>query len=247
MQLHLPCSRHPARTRAVTWRRLALLPFIAVLAPCASAQLDITGSVAVQSEYRYRGQNPGKGGAVPQATVNIDTDRGWYGGAFASAMTIGDLDGYKLQGYAGYAQRLRSGGSWELGCSGITYTQAHGNDFSECYGGLNVERGSARLYYSPKYLGYDARVLYGELNAFYPVHPRFNLVGHIGLLRNLSGGYFPGIPASSRYDVRIGIGIPFGRYTLQVAREHVQDDGRRYTMYPVHPPRQWSLGLSYAF
>ncbi|MET0265216.1 MAG: TorF family putative porin [Duganella sp.] len=234
----------PARTA------LALLALLLTMAPGqarAQAQVDITGSVALQSEYRYRGQNPGHSNAVPQATINLDTDRGWYGGAFASAMTIGDLRGYKLQGYAGYAQRMRAGGSWELGCSRITYTQAHENDFSECYGGINVERGSARLYYSPQYLGYPARVVYGEINAFYPVHPRFNLVGHVGLMHNLSGGFFPGIPSDSRYDLRVGVGIPFGNWTLQIAREYVQDDGRRYTMYPVHPPRQWSMGLSYAF
>ncbi|WP_229205816.1 TorF family putative porin [Duganella sp. Leaf126] len=213
----------------------------------ALAQLDVTGSVAVQSEYRYRGQNPGEYGLTPQATINVDTDRGWYGGGFASAITVGDVRGYKLQGYAGYARRLQSGGSWELGCSHINYTQAHENNFNECYAGLSFERGSTRLYYAPRYLGYDARVLYGEINAFYPVHPRFNLVGHLGLLHNLSGGFFPGIPDAWRYDARIGVGIPFGRATLQLAREHVQDDGRRYTMYPVHPPRRWSWGLSYAF
>ena len=213
----------------------------------ARAQADISGSVALQSEYRYRGQNPGKGGAVPQVTVNVDGLAGWYLGGFASAMTIGDVEGYKLQGYAGYAQRMRSGGSWEAGCSRITYTQAHGNDFSECYAGLSFERGSTRIYYSPKYLGYAARTVYAEVSAFYPVHPRFNLIAHAGVLYNLSDGYFPGIPMSSRVDARLGVGIPFGNWTAQIAREYVQDDGRRYISYPVHPPKSWSFGVTYAF
>jgi uncharacterized protein (TIGR02001 family) len=213
----------------------------------ARAQADISGSVALQSEYRYRGQNPGKGGAVPQVTINVDGLAGWYLGGFASAMTIGDLEGYKLQGYAGFAQRMRSGGSWEAGCSRITYTQAHGNDFSECYAGLSFERGSTRIYYSPKYLGYAARTVYAEVSAFYPVHPRFNLIAHAGVLYNLSDGYFPGIPTSSRVDARLGVGIPFGNWTAQIAREYVQDDGRRYISYPVHPPKSWSFGVTYAF
>lgn len=213
----------------------------------ARAQADISGSVALQSEYRYRGQNPGKGGAVPQVTVNVDGLAGWYLGGFASAMTIGDVEGYKLQGYAGYAQRMRSGGSWEAGCSRITYTQAHGNDFSECYAGLSFERGSTRIYYSSKYLGFAARTIYAEVSAFYPVHPRFNLIAHAGVLYNLSDGYFPGIPASSRVDARLGVGIPFGNWTAQIAREYVQDDGRRYISYPVHPPKSWSFGVTYAF
>ncbi|HEX8407010.1 MAG TPA: TorF family putative porin [Duganella sp.] len=231
---------------------LALSPVglvcLAALAPTpARAQADISGSVALQSEYRYRGQNPGKGGAVPQVTINVDGVSGWYLGAFASAMTIGDLEGYKLQGYAGYAQRMRSGGSWEAGCSRITYTQAHNTDFSECYAGMSFERGSTRIYYSPKYLGFPARTVYAEVSAFYPVHPRFNLIAHAGVLYNLSGGYWAGIPTSSRIDARLGIGVPFGNWTVQIAREYLQDDGRRYISYPVHPPKSWSFGLTYAF
>lgn len=221
---------------------------LAALAPSqARAQADISGSAALQSEYRYRGQNPGKGSIVPQVTINVDGVSGWYLGGFASAMTIGDLEGYKLQGYAGYAQRMRSGGSWEAGCSRITYTQAHNTDFSECYAGLSFERGSTRIYYSPKYLGFAARTVYAEVSAFYPVHPRFNLIAHAGVLHNLSGGYWAGIPTSSRIDARLGIGIPYGNWTVQVAREYVQDDGWRYVSYPVHPPRSWSFGLTYAF
>lgn len=228
-------------------RLLALACLCVLPLPRAAAQVDFSGSAALQSEYRYRGQNPGKGGAVPQLTLNVDGLSGWYLGAFASAMTIGDVDGYKLQGYAGYARRLPAGGSWEVGCSRITYTQAHPNDFSECYAGLGFERGSTRIYYSPRYLGFPVKTVYAEVNAFYPVHPRFNLVGHVGVLHNLGSYWWPGIPSSSRIDARIGVGIPFGSWTVQIAREYVQDDGRRYISYPVHPPRSWSLGLTYAF
>lgn len=228
-------------------RLAAGLATLALVPSPARAQADVSGSVALQSEYRYRGQNPGKGSIVPQVTINVDGVSGWYLGGFASAMTIGDLEGYKLQGYAGYAQRMQSGGSWEAGCSRITYTQAHNTDFSECYAGLSFERGSTRIYYSPKYLGFAARTVYAEVSAFYPVHPRFNLIAHAGVLHNLSGGYWAGIPTSSRIDARLGIGIPFGNWTVQVAREYVQDDGRRYVSYPVHPPRSWSFGLTYAF
>ncbi|WP_371875581.1 TorF family putative porin [Duganella aceris] len=213
----------------------------------AGAQVDLTGSVSLQSEYRYRGQTPGGHGAVPQLTLNLDGAGGWYLGGFASAVTIGDLDGYKLQGYAGYAQRLRSGWSWELGCSHIGYTQLHVNDFQECYGGLSGERFSSRLYYAPRYLGYPARVLYGEVNLFYPIHPSFNLIAHAGLLHSLSAGVWPGIPANSRYDARLGVSIPFGDWTLQVAREHGQDDGMRYRAYPVHPSKAWSMSATYSF
>ena len=251
LQLRLLRQRQPARRQSVrpAGAALALACLCVLSPPPAAAQVDISGSVALQSEYRYRGQNAGKGkgNAVPQLTVNIDGVAGWYLGGFAGAMTIGDVDHYKLLAYAGYARRMASGGSWDAGCSRITYTRAHPNDFSECYAGLGFERGSTRIYYSPRYLGYPVKTVYAEVSAFYPVHPRFNLIAHAGLLHNISGGYWAGIPTSSRIDARIGVGVPFGNWTVQIAREYVQDDGRRYVRYPAHPPKWWSWGLTYAF
>jgi uncharacterized protein (TIGR02001 family) len=231
-------------------RALACLLLALLTPPRAAAQADLTGSVALQSEYSYRGQTPTSDGArlTPQLTLNLDGAGGWYLGGFASRVTIGALDGYKVQAYAGYAQRLRSGWSWEAGCSHIGYTQLHVNDFQECYGGLSGERFSTRLYYAPRYLGYPARTLYGEVSLFYPLHPRVNLIAHAGLLHNLSNGSWPGIPANSRYDARLGVGIALdANWTLQLAREHGQDDGQRYPYYPVHPSKRWSAGVTYAF
>ena len=226
---------------------LAGLCLLMLPLPRAGAQVDFSGSVALQSEYRYRGQTPGDSGPVPQLTLNLDDASCWYAGGFASGVNISDVDGYKLQAYAGYARRLSSGYSWEAGCSHIAYTLAHIYDFNECYGGLSGERFSSRLSYSPRYLGYPSRTLYGEVSLFYPVHPRFNLIAHAGLLYNLGNGAWPGIPYTSRYDARLGVSIPFGNMTLQIAREHSQDDGRRYPFHPVHPAKAWTLGATYAF
>lgn len=230
------------RTAAHLLLLLSLLP-----APWAAAQIAFSGSVALQSEYRFRGQTPGDGGASPQLTLNLDSASGWYLGGFAAGMRIGADDGYKLQAYAGHAQRLSSTLSWDAGCSHIAYTQAHLNDFYECYAGLSGERMNARLSYAPRYFGYQARVLYGEVNLFYPLHPRLNLIAHGGLLYNLGDGVWPGVPAHTRNDLKLGVAIPFGNWTLQLAREHSPDDGLRYNRYPVHPAKAWTMGASYAF
>jgi len=215
--------------------------------PDAMAQVDLSGSVALQSEYRYRGQTPGNSGPVPQLTLNLDHTSGWYAGGFASGVAVANVNGYQLQAYGGYAQRLTSGYNWEAGCGRTAYTQVHFNDFNECYGGLSGERFSTRLSYSPRYMGYAARTLYGEASLFYPVHPRVNLTAHAGLLYNLSDGVWPGIPYTSRYDARVGVSIPLGDLTLQLAREHAQDDGRRYSFYPLHPSRAWTVSATYSF
>jgi uncharacterized protein (TIGR02001 family) len=230
----------------VTQRAVPILLALLTAAP-AIAQIDISGSASLQSTYNFRGQAAGKNSPSPQVTLNLDSASGWYVGGFAAGMHVGDNYGYKVQGYAGYAHRLTSALSWDAGCSQIAYTQTHFNDFRECYAGINGERTSARLSYAPRYFGFRARVLYGEVSTFYPVHPRFNLIAHAGVLYNLSDGVWPGVPYRTRYDVKLGVAIPFGNWTLQLARERSEDDGLRYHSYPVHPARAWTAGLSYAF
>ena len=231
--------------RAAALACLAILPLLPWRP--AMAQNDFSGSVALQSDYRYRGQSLGDGKPVPQLTLNLDNASGWYGGLFASGSSMGELRGVKLQAYAGYALRLRSGWSVEAGCSRSSYTQLHFADFNECYVGASGERVTTRLYYSPRYLGHKNRTLYGEANLFYPVHSSLNLIAHAGLMYKLSGMEWPGIPDHSRYDLRLGASVPFGNWTVQLAREQTQDDGVRYNHYPARPARAWVLGATYSF
>jgi len=232
-------------TLRATLALLAILPLLPWRP--ALAQTDVSGSVALQSDYRYRGQSLGDGRPVPQFTLNLDHASGWYGGLFGSGVSMAEQHGAKLQAYGGYALRLRSGWSVEAGCSRSTYTQLHDNDFNECYAGASGERVTARLYYAPRYLGHMTRALYGEANLFYPVHPGINLIAHAGLLRTLRGMEWPGVPAHARYDFRLGATFPFGNWTLQLAREQSQDDGQRYNNYPLRPTRAWVLSTTYTF
>lgn len=224
---------------------LALLPLLAWRS--AAAQADFSGSVALQSDYRYRGQSLGDGRPSPQLTLNLDSASGWYGGVFAAGTSIGDQRGAKLQAYGGYALRLRSGWSVEAGCSRATYTQLHSADYNECYAGASGERLTTRLYYAPRYFGGAARALYGELNVFYPLHPSVNLIAHAGLLRTLRGRDWPATPASSRYDLKLGASLPFGNWSVQLAREYTRDDGIGYSYVPQRPSQAWVLSTTYAF
>ena len=224
----------------------------------AVAQTAVSGSVSVLSDYRYRGQSLSDDKTAYQLTVNVDHTSGWYAGGFATSANVADTNGAQLIGYAGYAQRLRSGISWEAGCTRTAYTSWHAADYSECYAGLAGERTGGRLYYSPRYLGRDDRTLYAEINTFYPLHEQVNLTGHVGLLHTLSGGAWPGIPASQRYDARIGINLRLGDWSAQLARSYAQAEsqpngapaapydpppGPRY----ARPAHAWVLGASYAF
>lgn len=220
----------------------------------AHAQTTFSGSAGVLSDYRYRGLSLSDGNAAYQLTLNVDHASGWYGGLFATTATVADREGAQLIAYAGYAQRLRNGASWEAGCTRSSYTSWHFGDYNECYAGLAIERSSARLSYAPRYLGYDNRTLYAELNSYYPLHDNINLTGHAGLLRTLSGIAWPGVPERQRYDLRAGISIRLGDWNAQLARSYTQAESRaalgvygpagpRY----VSSPAAWIFGATYAF
>ena len=235
-----------ARLGALQTAALAAGIAIAAVSAMASAQTTISGSISMLSEYRYRGLALSDGGAAAQLNLNLDHASGLYGGGFVTNSSIADIKGTQLIGYAGYAQRLRSGASWEAGCTHTAYTQWHTYDYNECYAGAALERVSARLYYAPDYLGRNARTVYAELNGFYPLQDGVSVIGHAGWLRTLSGLPYPGIPASARYDARMGVSVRLGDWHAQLVRSSTQSEPSYYGT-PSRPAQLWILSAVYAF
>lgn len=225
---------------------LALLMSAGAAAP-AHAQTGWSGSATVLSDYRFRGQSLSEGKAVPQLNINLDNAAGWYLGGFASSVTVGERGGAQILGYAGYAWRGGDGWSWDAGCTQTIYTRLRNADYTECYGGASGERLSMRLYYAPRYLGREARTLYGEINLLYPLQPRINLLAHAGLLRTLSGAAAPGIPERSRYDARLGLSFTAGDWSAQLARSFSEPERMGYTRYEPRSTQAWIVSVSYAF
>jgi len=234
----------PTRIHARAWRHAVLALSLATAMACA--QTTVSGSISMLSEYRYRGLALSDGKAAVQLNLNLDHASGWYGGGFATNSSIAELKGAQLIGYAGYAQRLRSGASWEAGCTHTAYTQWQSYDYNECYAGAALERVSARLYYAPDYLGRNARTAYAELNAFYPLQDGTSVIGHAGWLRTLSGLPYPGIPATSRYDARIGVSVRLGDWHAQLVRSSTQSAPGYYGTQS-RPAQLWILSAVYAF
>lgn len=255
LQLFLrPGGLTAQRQRPVTLdaRRSLLPPLLLALllaGPMADsqAQTSWSGSVTAQSDYRIRGQTLSDGKAATQLNLNLDGAAGWYLGGLASTVHVGERDGAQLLGYAGYARRGGEGWSWEAGCTRSHYSRLRSADYGECYGGLSTERLNARLYYAPRYLGRDARTVYGEVNAVYPLAARVNLVAHAGLLHTLSGAPWPGIPTGSRYDGRLGVAIGAGDWTVQLARIISESESLPYQHDEQRAPRAWTVSASYSF
>uniref|UniRef100_UPI0025F20381 TorF family putative porin n=1 Tax=Rugamonas sp. TaxID=1926287 RepID=UPI0025F20381 len=215
------------------WSCAALLAFAA---GAAAAQASV--SLSLLSDYRFRGASLSDGNPAPQVGVNLDGDAGWYGGALATgAVRLSERATAQVLAYGGYARRLASGWSWEAGATESVFTQARERDYGELYVGLSGERVNGRLYFAPRYFGYDSRTVYAEINGVYPLRDGLNLTGHAGWLHTLSGEAWPGVPADSRYDARIGLSAPLGEWNVQLAWVLTQRSGEHYLHDDERSPR----------
>jgi len=239
-------QRHSlSRQRQAGW----LLGLACVLAaPAALAQLS--GSLAVLSDYRFRGRSLSDNAASAQLTLNYDRDDGWYAGAMAARAKLEDSPSAQLVAYGGFAQRLPGGLGWEAGATQAVFTGASAANYVEVYAGLSGEQVNARLYYSPRYFGSSTRTLYAEANGFLRLGETLRLVGHAGLLRAL-GGDASGSVSGQHLDYRLGLAAQVGDIDLQLAR--VTGIARRYPAYGGYPaylgprPRAYVLSASYSF
>jgi uncharacterized protein (TIGR02001 family) len=217
------------RGAVVCW---ALL--FAGLLPCPRACAQVAGSVAVVSDYRFRGASLSDGKPALQLGLGWEREDGWYAGAFASSVRLYAHADMQLLAYLGYARRLRDGLSWEAGAEYATFRRYSTDNYPELYVGLASERLSGRLYYAPRYFGEDDAVVYVELNANQPLDAHWRLLGHVGWLQRLKHVEAAADEAAQRrrVDARVGIGAAFGKFDLQLARIASDGSRGRYSGYP---------------
>jgi uncharacterized protein (TIGR02001 family) len=213
--------------------------------PVQHAGAQLSGSVALVSDYVYRGVSLSDGAPAPQLNLNYDGAEGWYVGGFASRFKLQDdtRSGVQHIAYAGYAQRLGSGLTLDGGVSRYGYTRSSGLNFNELYASLAGDNLNARVSYSPDYLGQRARTAYLELNANYALGAGYNLYLHAGLFNYLSGA--PLYSRSHTLDGRVGLGTAWAGLRWQLA--WAVSEGRRGGYAPAYgasPGSHSSLILS---
>lgn len=211
-----------------------------------AARAQASASVSLTSEYSVRGVSLSDGRATPQLSLSYDGAQGWYAGAFAAPhVRLGQQSNVtELIAYGGYAHQLPSGISWEAGVSSTAFPHTSDYNYREVYVGLASDRVSGRLYLAPAYYGYGGRVAYGELNGFYPLRDRINLLAHIGALHRVNG-QAPG--TRDHVDLRFAIGYDAGGCTVQLAwlgRAGIDPGTARGA---GRAPRALALSASYSF
>ncbi len=185
----------------------------------ADAFAQVSGTVSVLSDYRYRGISLSRGNPALQVSVAYDDPSGMYAGLFASNVEFAISPHRELQAepYVGYARRFGSGISAEIGAAYAAFTGPGGYDYADLYVGIAGDQVSARLYYAPRYFGRDSGALYAEINGAQPLSDRLRLVAHVGILFN-RGQYFPYGPTDRRViDGRLGVAIDLEPFSIQAS------------------------------
>jgi uncharacterized protein (TIGR02001 family) len=221
-----------------------MLLLFSLAVSCGRACADVSGSISVLSDYRYRGESLISGNPSLQADVTVDSDSGWYAGAFASGVTLDKRHGTQLLAYGGYAHALQGAWSWDSGVTNTWFSTDDDYDFAEAYAGIASEHLNAKVFWSPDYFGSGAHTLYTEVNGSYPIFDSWRAIAHLGYLSRLSGNrYLP----SSRRDNQIGIAKAFGNLTLQLTWMWVQKGDYVYPTYTDRHSCSWVAAVSYGF
>jgi uncharacterized protein (TIGR02001 family) len=211
-------NRNPRRPLELAALRGAVTVCVALICADASAQ-QTSGSVTAVSDYRYRGISLSNNDPAVQASINYDDTSGFYAGAFVSTARFAFESTRELQAisFVGYAWRLPSGVSGEVGADYALFTRTHDYDYPEVYTGFASGIWSGRLYYAPRYFGRDYNAIYGEINAAQPLSDRFRIIAHGGVLWSKSGNPYDGSDDRATFDARIGLGIDLDRFSLEVS------------------------------
>lgn len=192
--------------------RLALTSALFALAALCSAgpaHAQTSADLTLTSEYAARG-----GALDPHPTLQLrvehDTDAGWYGGAFASPVTLYGHRQGQLTAYLGRARQLGSTLTLDAGVTATTFGRADHLNYHELYVGVARERLSARLFYSPAYYG-DERSVYLDVNTGYPLTDRVSLGLHGGVLHLFGERH----DLARSIDLRLALAIDIDDYSVR--------------------------------
>jgi uncharacterized protein (TIGR02001 family) len=203
----------------------------------AVADAQVSGSVAVVSDYRFRGVTLSDESPAVQAALLYDHASGVYVGGFASTVRLvpdGDR-GFQGLGQVGYALRGPGQVSWDIGALYTDFSRPRGLGYADLYVGAAGTEWTVRLSYAPRYFGQPYSATYVELNVTPATAGAWSPLLHVGWLDQHPA---PDDGPRSRWDGRIGIAYNFDRMTLQLSWATVSELPAR--AYEQHRSR-WVL------
>ena len=168
-------------------------------ASAAGSGLDLSGSLTLLSDYRFRGVSRSDEDPAVQAALTLSHDSGLYAGARGTTLqgldsfrlrdpTFRDFGDVELDLYAGYGAQLGGGFSLDAGLLYYLFVGGDGaTDFAEPYASLSYLIGPVDLTAGAKYApsqdaigDEDMLYLFGQVDVSIPFRPwRFSAqLGH---------------------------------------------------------------------
>jgi uncharacterized protein (TIGR02001 family) len=204
--------------------RLSLVLALSTLSPCLAlgsasvARAQISASIGVQSDYRFRGISLSSRKPVASLSLAYDHPSGFYAGG----SVIGeDQEGLRVLGtieYAGYVTPRVKGWAADIGVNNQNLSQYAGRryplNYSEAYVGVVGSHLSAHLYYSPNYFRTGINTLYADVDGSWKPAEHWRLFAHMGTTAPI--GTSP-TPRRQRFDLRAGAARQFGSLELQAS------------------------------
>ncbi len=203
-------------------RRIALLTSLLMVCGAAQAQLGTTWTLA--SDYDFRGTSNSATDPVLQASLDYETPKGFWIGAWASNFDYGPgYDGdLELDLYAGYTHELSETRSWSAGLTAYTFPDSHGSiengpigvqSSFEGYVDVTLDGFHAAQWYTPDYAKLGASALYTEANYLWTLPRAFSLRAHAGIAW---GDYWDreDLGAGTLGDFALALSCAVGQFTL---------------------------------
>lgn len=170
---------------------------------------QVSGSVTLLSDFRYRGTSLSDGLPTVQALVAWDRNDGWYGGLQLSRVRFmypGAKAELQAIPYLGYVHDLRPGVSAEAGVQYTGYSQSHRYGEPDVYVGLSGRQLRARLSWTPHYFG-QSPAWYVELDGSRALRPHWRVIGHVGILQTREYAEYGVGEERVRVDAAAGIAV----------------------------------------
>lgn len=191
--------------------RQLLVPLALLIAAPACAQ--VSGSVSVLTDYRYRGASLSDGRPALLVHAGYDFASGVYAGAQLASVRVDDEGGgaeAMVLAYFGRTGALPRDWHWDAGAQYAVFASSHEYDHGELYAGVGTRNAGIRLHYSDAYFG-RGPAWYAQWDARRALSERWALLAHVGMTRIDEGRH-----AYNITDWTVGLGMTVGSHEVQL-------------------------------
>jgi uncharacterized protein (TIGR02001 family) len=187
----------------------------ATVTQVAHADMEISGNVALTSDYRFRGISQSDEDIAIQGGFDLGWDTGIYVGVWGSSVDFNGVDGEGFDGsleldyYVGWASDIGdSGFAIDVGYLYYDYpgdSSSGEGDYQELYGSLSWNDLAVGMAYSDDYYGETDTFFYYYADYSLGINDTFTIDFHVGYNDLEKNGGFLATDEDSYIDYSVGV------------------------------------------